>query len=307
VENLQFDRIVAHPPYMPALRATRTFADGGADGEQVTRGIVAALPRFLKPGGCFYCLAQASDRQGAPLEERVRGWLGEGQRDFDVAFVEIWAQDPKEAAFVYALKSGGGFETVDLMRESLASLGVESMPYGWIIIQRQSSPRRVFTLRRSAGRRTGREEIAWLLQWETFAHSPSAFEDLQDRIPVARHALEFQVIHRMKEAKLVPEQFTLHIEDPFFVDCKVQFWEGFLIQLCDGKSTVRQLWEACKGHNFILPDTPLPEFARLIAVLISGGFLEIAGFCPPSPPSTQGGQRKSSDLLAIGHPVGGAS
>ena len=307
VEDLQFDRIVAHPPYMPVLRPRHIFADGGADGEEITRRIVGALPHFLKPGGCFYCLAQASDRTGAPLEQRVRGWLGEGQTDFDVAFVENWGQNPREAGFIYGLKARGGFETAELMRDSLASLGVVSIPYGWIIIQRKSNTRRVFTVRRSAGRRTGPEEIAWLLKWETFAAGPSAFEDLQERIPVARRSLELHTINRLKEGKLAPEQFTLHTDEPFFVDCKVQFWEGFLIPLCDGKSTVRQLWETCKGNNFIHPETPPQEFAKLIGVLISGGFLEVADFCPPNPPQRQEGQRRTSDLLAFGHPAGGAS
>jgi len=306
VEGLKFDRIVAHPPYMPALRSTRIFSEGGADGEQITRGIVEALPDFLKSGGCFYCLAQASDRKGAPLEQRVRGWLGEGQSDFDVAFIEISGQDPKEAAFIYALKSGGGFEAVDLMRNNLASLGVESMPYGWIIIQRRSDTRSVFTVRRSAGRRIGQEEIAWLLKWETFAAGPSAFEDLQERTPVARRSLEFHILHRLNEGKLVPEQFTLHMEAPFFGNCKVQYWIGFLIPLCDGKTTVRQLWEACKSNKFIHPETPPQEFAKLIAVLISGGFLELADFCLPNPQQGQGEQRRTSALLPIGHPAGGA-
>src|ERR1017187_2375188 len=79
VEGLKFDRIVAHPPYMPGLRPGPIFYDGGADGEQITRRIVVALPQFLNPGGCFYCLAQGSDRKGSPLENRVRGWLGDGQ------------------------------------------------------------------------------------------------------------------------------------------------------------------------------------------------------------------------------------
>ena len=304
VEGMQFDRIVAHPPYMPSLRATRVFADGGADGEQITRGTVAALPRFLKPGGTFYCLAQASDRQGAPLQQRLRGWLGEDQGDFDVAFIEMCQQDPKDAAFVYALKTGGGFAVVDLMRDSFASLGVESLPYGWIVIQRRNSPRSVFTTRRSAGQRIGREEIAWLLKWETFAAGPSALEDLQEKAPVVRPALEFHALHRMREGKLAPEQFSLHTEAPFFGDCKVQFWVGFLLPLCDGKSTVRQLWEACKTNNLIHAATPLHEFARLIGVLISGGFLEVAAFYPPLPPQKPEGQRRISASLEIGHPAG---
>jgi hypothetical protein len=67
------------------------------------------------------------------------------------------------------------------------------------------------------------------------------------------------------------------------MDCKVQPWVGFLIPLCDGKLTVRQLLEACKSHQLIHAETPLEEFSELLAALISGGFLEVADFRPPHP------------------------
>jgi SAM-dependent methyltransferase len=292
VEGLKFDRIVAHPPYMPVLGPAQIFYDGGADGEQITRRCVEALPRFLKPGGCFYCQAQGSDRKGAPLEERVRSWLGESQTDFDVAVVEKRAQAPKDAAFIYALKSKGGFDTVDLMLESLAGLGVESMAYGWIIIQRKNDARKVFTVRRSAGQRTGREEIAWLLHWETFAASSSAFDGLLGMRPVARPSLELRTLYRLKDGDLAPEQFTLHVDDPFSMDCKVQPWVGFLIPLCDGKLTVQQLFDACKANRFIHAETPPQEFSELLGVLISGGFLEVADYRLPNP---QGGEPISAN------------
>ena len=152
-----------------------------------------------------------------------------GQSDFDIAVVEKKGQDPKEAAHVYALKSKGGFETVDLMRDSLASLGVESMAYGWIIIQRREDARNVFTVRRSVGPRTGRDEIAWLLKWETFLASPASFEVIEGMIPVARPTLELRTVYRLKDGDLAPEHFTSHTDDPFSMDCKVQPWVGFLI------------------------------------------------------------------------------
>ena len=185
LEDIQFDRIVAHPPYMPVAQPAQIFYDGGQDGEQVTRRIVEGLPRYLRPGGCFYCLAQGSDRKNAPLEQRLRGWLGESQADFDVAVIERRAHAPEDAALMYAMKSKGGYETLNLMRDLFSSLSIESLSYGWIVIQRKNDTRKVFTVRRSAGTRTGREEIAWLLKWETFAASPSAFEDLREMTPVA--------------------------------------------------------------------------------------------------------------------------
>jgi SAM-dependent methyltransferase len=284
VEGLTFDRIVAHPPYMPVLSKAQIFYDGGADGEQITRRCVEALPRFLKPGGCFYCQAQGSDRKGAPLEARVRSWLGEPQNDFDVAVVEKRAQAPKDAAFIYSLKSKGGFDTVELMLESLAGLGVESMAYGWIIVQRKNDARNIFTVRRLAGPRTGPEEIAWLLQWETFvAAGTSAFAELQGMRPVARPSLELRTVYRLKDGDLVPDQFTLHTDDPFSMDCKVQPWVSLLIPLCDGKLTIQQLFEACKANHFIHVETPPQEFSELLGVLISGGFLEVEGYHPPHP------------------------
>ena len=106
--DLTFDRIVAHPPYMPVLNRAQVFYDGGADGEQVTRRIVMGLPRYLRPGGRFYCLAQGSDRAGAPFEQRVRAWLGEEQSEFDVMVIVRQPQSPADAAMQYAVKSKGG-------------------------------------------------------------------------------------------------------------------------------------------------------------------------------------------------------
>ena len=73
VEGLTFDRIVTHPPYVPARKNTMIFRDGGEDGEQILRGIVEGLPRFLRPGGRFYTLVVAADCEGQWFEESASG------------------------------------------------------------------------------------------------------------------------------------------------------------------------------------------------------------------------------------------
>jgi SAM-dependent methyltransferase len=279
--DLAFDRIVAHPPYMPVLNRAQIFYDGGSDGEQVTRRIVMGLPRHLRPGGCFYCLAQGSDRDSAPFEQRVRAWLGEEQSEFDVMVIVRQPQNPGDAAMQYAVKSKGGGQAAHEMREALRGLGIELMVYGWMIIQRREDARPVFTTRRTVGPNTGRDEIAWLLKWETAAVKPEFIEILAETHPVAAPALELHVVHRMKEGDLAPEQFSLHTEYPFSVDCRVQPWVGFLLPQCDGKLTVRQLLEFCKQNNFVHPETPLAEFAKLLMVFIAGGFLALEEFKLP--------------------------
>src|SRR5207245_1035784 len=52
--DLTFDRIVAHPPYVPVYRPQLIFDSGGHDGEQIVRRIIEGLPRYLRPGGRFY-------------------------------------------------------------------------------------------------------------------------------------------------------------------------------------------------------------------------------------------------------------
>jgi SAM-dependent methyltransferase len=292
--DLTFDRIVAHPPYMPVLNRAQVFYDGGADGEQVTRRIVSGLPRYLRPGGRFYCLAQGSDREGAPFEQRVRAWLGEEQSDFDVTVIVRQPQTPGDAAMQYGMKSKGGGRAAHEMREALRGLGIQLMVYGWMIIQRREDARPVFTTRRTVGSNTGRNEIDWLLKWETAAVKPEFIELLAETHPVVVPSLELHVVHRMKEGDLAPEQFSLHAEYPFSVDCRVQPWVGFLLPQCDGKLTVRQLLEFCKQNNLVHPETPLAEFAKLLVIFISGGFLEVEGFKFPVR-AAGGGQKEESN------------
>jgi methylase of polypeptide subunit release factors len=57
VQGLVFDRIVAHPPYVPSLKPAPVYKDGGPDGEQITRRIVQGVSTHLRAGGRLYCTA----------------------------------------------------------------------------------------------------------------------------------------------------------------------------------------------------------------------------------------------------------
>ena len=96
VEGLTFDRIVTHPPYIPARQTELIFRDGGEDGEQIIRRAVEGLPRFLRPGGKFYALLMATDREGEDFEQRIRKWLGADEGSFDVILVSDWLHTPAE-------------------------------------------------------------------------------------------------------------------------------------------------------------------------------------------------------------------
>ncbi|SPE40911.1 hypothetical protein SBA3_400007 [Candidatus Sulfopaludibacter sp. SbA3] len=82
-----FDRILAHPPYVPSLRTTQLFRDGGEDGESLTRRIVEGLPNYLHPGGRLYLVAMLAEYPDDPIPRRIRRWLRDAEREFDLVVV----------------------------------------------------------------------------------------------------------------------------------------------------------------------------------------------------------------------------
>jgi SAM-dependent methyltransferase len=268
-----FDRIVAHPPYVPVAQPQLIFDSGGQDGEQVTRRIIEGLPRVLRPGGRFYALTMGSDRQ-QPFERRVREWLGATQADFDVALVSRSLLSPREWTAEWAVRYHGSATDVPAWRGFLRELGVKSLVYGLVMIQRRKSgdSRPVFTVRRQAGARTTPADHAWLLDWETAAASLSK-DWLQTVRPRASLGARLRVEHQMTADGWVPDSYTLQAESPFDMESRAQAWTAQLLACADGVRTAAELLEELKSEGALHPDTPAAEFAQVLATLISGGFL----------------------------------
>src|SRR5487761_2107244 len=139
-EGRTFDRIVAHPPYLPVFRPRFVFDSGGQDGEQIVRRMIEGLPKHLRPGGVFFALTMGSDRE-QPFERRVREWLGEASGDFDVALIVKATVSPHDYAADAILKHHGKVEDIAEWREMFQRWGVHSLPYGFLYIQRRASDR----------------------------------------------------------------------------------------------------------------------------------------------------------------------
>ncbi len=71
----RFDLITANPPFVPSPLDEFKFRDGGRSGEAVQQRIVAALPRYLAPGGIAQIVTELGEREGEPIVRRVRQWL----------------------------------------------------------------------------------------------------------------------------------------------------------------------------------------------------------------------------------------
>ena len=270
-----FDRIAVHPPYVPTLRQAWIYFDGGEDGEFIMRRVVGELPPVLRPGGLLYMLGTATDRKDAPLEQRVRGWLGENEKDFDIALIPIRFIDTEDFAAKNAIKSRTPEQDVADFKGLFERLEVESMVYCIILVQRKESDRPTFTVRRQKGPATAPTDLMKLLQWQTFVATPGFEEKLMHMRVRANPATSLIANHRLTPTGWELAEHILRTDRPFSMEAHTDEWAAFLVSLCDGQSTLQQHFEELKSQGALPAEGRADEFARAVAVLISGGFIEV--------------------------------
>ncbi len=285
VAGERFDRIVAHPPYVPVADATFVFRDGGEDGEQVLRRIIEGLPRHLAPGGRFYGFAMASDREGEPLEQRIRSWLGEASGEFDVLLAASATMTPDK------LKSPHGGEHRHWERV-VETRRVQYFFYGSMLLERHGAPRGAYTIRTHRGPRSGWRETEWLRQWMAAASEDGFEQKLLALRPRLSPRLELRSVHRVCGGRLTPGECTLSTDYPFTAECICQPWIAEAVAGCDGQATVAERYSMCMRRGFLRDDYAATDFARMLSAMIAGGFLELEEYPLPEaaiPPASQGG------------------
>jgi SAM-dependent methyltransferase len=280
-KDCRFDVISAHPPYVPTLQPKWIFFSGGRDGEEITRRIVEGLPDHLNDGGKFMALTMGTDRLDRPFEHRIREWLGIAEKEFDVAFLVRKEMDPHEFALRANRETVRSREESELWNQLFKSLNIKSLVYGFICIQRRSDSQRAFTVRRQVSPSSARAPWEWLLSWESAASGDGLAQLILDSPLQASQQTEFVVLHHLEQGLWNPSSYKLRTEYPFNMECNAQPWMAHLISLCDGKATGREVLRTLAENNALPKVTPAGEFARAVASLVSGGFVEIDGFRPP--------------------------
>ena len=161
VGGRRFDRIVAHPPYIPAVREDKPrvfFRDGGEDGEVILQKIFEGLPDHLAADGRFYAVTLATDREGENFEQRIRRWLGPASPDFDVV---LMAYDLKRRPedIIVPIVARGWMRHMNPTVELYERLKVTAVFYGAVMIHRKVADRPCATARALKSTKVGRE--AW--------------------------------------------------------------------------------------------------------------------------------------------------
>ena len=283
VGALQFDRIVAHPPYVPALRSKWTFRDAGEAGEAISHGVVAGCPRALAPGGRLYCLTTGLDLAGKGFEQRAREWLGEEAEAFDVLLVEIDSFAPQALASSLALRGQRTPEEARRLLEGFEQAGVRAFCHGLLVVQKKSDALRpAFLHRARSGPRTGPLEIDWLMDWLARSAEPgferALLEARYRASPHCRMALE----HRFEDDGPVVTGIAVRADYPFRVESNIQPWTAQALAACGRPKTGRQIYDFCRREGLIQESIGPAEFTALLRSLVTAGFLEMESLRTPA-------------------------
>lgn len=280
VKDRTFDRIIAHPPYVPASQATLIFQDATEGGESITRRIIEGLPQHLNPGGCFYCLTLGADREKEPYEARIRRWLGAAESGFDVLLVVIERRSPDELASDFLLKGQIDYKEF-LSRKQQYSGEAEEYLYTLVVLQKAASPRAVFTLRRLASPQTASRQVEWLRRLQTALVTPGEAPDLSALKPRAADLIECSGVYKISGGKIETTSFTIEVDHPLYGMLGVEPWAAQLLAACDGSRTGAELYSYCKAQGWIHEQVTPSEFYAFLKGLLTGGFLQVRGFTPP--------------------------
>ncbi len=279
-----FDRIVAHPPYVPALEARYIYRDAGADGEQVSRRIIEGLPAHLAPGGTFHCTCMATDRRGAPLEERIRAMLGSAAPEFDVVVAAMAVVAPEEH---YAAQVASGKTTSEKAQEhldALARLEVEHMVPCTILIRRHDEGREGITARRMRGHGTGYAALEWLRRWQLAASTAGVAEEaLAGSRPRLSPVARLHTVSHAAGGAWEVEESHIEVKVPFPVSMKSDGPVVAFLARCDGRRAVAEHLRDLVRAGAIPEATTELAFAGILKPLVSAGLIEIEAFPLPLP------------------------
>jgi SAM-dependent methyltransferase len=276
-----FDRIVANPPYVPALKDEYIFRDGGEDGERVTWRILSGLAKHLRPGGQFFCYCIATDREGAPLEERIRRALGDEREEFDILVAEGTTFDPATYCVRRAQSGEESFADVGRRHELFKQLGIRQLVSAPILINRRADDegRPPVTMRRQLSPLTRSRDLLRALESQAAVaggEGNTASHLLRSRLRANPHA-EVRTIYRQHDGQWTLDRCFLVTQAPFVADASCPPGYATLFMSCNGRVTGRDILQQLKAEGLVPDDAPETDFGEVLKRLVEHGLLEVDG------------------------------
>ena len=283
VKGKTFDIIAAHPPYVPAEETAMVFRDGGADGEQITRRIVAGVSEHLNPGGLFYLECMLTERADDPIERRVRRMLGPLEDEFDVLVVRGAAAEAK--AYLAERLASGHLSPEAFTRQSglFRRSKIEWLVGVTTLIQRRTAARPVITRHHTIGPDTRAEDVRWLLGYlsGTVEWGDEENRRLLDGRLRALPGTELRTTSVLRDGAWVETGLTIATSIPFSASSACPAWFPRLLARCDGRATVRDLLGWLRAEGAVPEAMTDDDFAGLIRELADVPYVELDAYPLP--------------------------
>jgi Methyltransferase small domain len=280
VEGERFDLVVSNPPYVISPDASFAYRDSGMSADELCRGIVQELPRFLADGGFAHVLvswAHEADRWAEPL----RRWVAES--GCDASLLHFGSQDPLRhcAQWLAPLGETDPAEharALDRWLGYLRESGIEAIGYGAVVLRRRDGSDTWIReddvdLERleSAG-----EETLRLFAAEDFLHGLVDDRDLLGRSFRLAEGRRLEQTIAWEEARATVESQTLRFDDGFGFRVGIDRYTAGLLPHFDGRAPLEEVLRRAAAQIELAPDdrerfvpAALPVVRRLIAL----GFL----------------------------------
>jgi SAM-dependent methyltransferase len=273
LEGETFDRIVAHPPYMPAHDQAVIYRDGGDDGEQVTRRVLEGLPAHLRPGGRFDCIAILTDREDAPVEARVRALLGDRSDEFDVLVLVTQSNKPVDAYARLVREGRVTFAEAERHVQRFSALQAERIVGCSLVLVRHEAPRPAVTVRRTRSPSTDAAAIEWVLGWMRASGDPRLSEKLLEARPRVSPRARMDRDYGVGDDGWQAGECRIRVDAPFGMVVPVSLELAAILARCDGEATVREQLALLQRAGVLAGDLDPVAFADSVRSLIVGGFL----------------------------------
>ena len=277
VRGRSFERIVSHPPYVPAFGETVIYRDGGDTGERLLRRVVEGLPEHLCAGGTFYSVCMGQDTVHGKFEERVRGWLGSAEREFDVLFGLGDTKTVERFMAQMMLRRGARQLHYETLEQTLERAGTRQLIYGALVIHRrapgvQSKP---WTARPDILKETTGASFDHALRWHRRRSRPDFLDALAQARPRPAPALQVEITHGVREGELIIEDLLFRSDYPFPALTRVEPWILSLVFNLRGEQTLSELYQSVRAASAIPGGFELKDFLELTATLVERGYLAL--------------------------------
>ncbi len=288
VAGRQFQTIVAHPPYVPAVKAEFIYRDGGEDGEQVTRAIIEGLPAHLAVGGVFHCTCIISSRTDADAPHRVLAMLGPASSEYDLVFLLNGSTNLAEHFGRRIMSRASDSEAVSsasTQLRRLGELGVQSVDFCTIVLRRHGANRPGFVVAVERSAHTTWAHVAWVLAVGAEASNADRFAALILDAPATLSAavqldLEYRLGGKGEDA-WVPTKGHMRVDAPFVSSMPVGMGDASMLSQFNGTRTLREHLVAMQAEGVLPADVDPLEFARSFSQLVLDGIVETEAFPLP--------------------------